>query len=67
MKARSPARLEPELPGIPPAVGVEPLQLKIPAETKRRFKAQAALRGISAADYFIQIFEHYERSRASGG
>ena len=39
----------------------EPLQVRIPRDVKRRFKAHAALRGIEPNELFVEIWEQYER------
>lgn len=43
----------------------EPLQVRIPVRVKRRFKAAAALRGIDPNVLFVEVWEHYERTKAS--
>lgn len=40
----------------------EPLQVRIPQEVKRRFKAHAALQGIAPHELFVKVWEHYERT-----
>jgi hypothetical protein len=48
----------------PPALTAkEPLQVRIPVNIKRRFKAHAALRGIEPNELFVEIWDHYERTR----
>jgi hypothetical protein len=42
----------------------EPLQVRIPQDVKRRFKAHAALRGLASHELFVEVWEHYERTRA---
>ena len=42
----------------------EPLQVRIPGAVKRRFKAHAALLGIEPNGLFVEVWEHYERTRA---
>jgi hypothetical protein len=41
----------------------EPLQVRIPSGIKRRFKAAAAMRGIEPNALFVEVWEHYERTR----
>lgn len=41
----------------------EPFQVRIPQEVKRRFKAHAAMRGLPAHELFVEVWEHYERTR----
>ena len=50
-----------EIPGLP-APGKEPLQVRIPTEIKRRFKALAAMRGIEPNELFVEIWDHYEKT-----
>jgi len=40
----------------------EPLQVRIPPNVKRRFKAQAALRGMEPNELFVEVWSHYERT-----
>jgi cell wall assembly regulator SMI1 len=40
----------------------EPLQVRIPRDIKRSFKAHAALRGIEPNELFVEVWEHYERT-----
>ena len=61
------ARMQPKLPGIivkrarsPQVADKEPLQVRIPAHVKRRFKAHAALRGIEPNELFVEVWNHYE-------
>lgn len=42
--------------------GKEPLQIRIPSDVKRRFKACAAMAGIEPNQLFVQIWEHYEKT-----
>lgn len=42
--------------------GKEPLQVRIPRDVKRRFKARAALLGLEPNELFVTIWEDYERS-----
>ena len=42
--------------------GKEPLQVRIPAPLKRKFKAHAALRGIEPNELFVEVWQHYEDS-----
>ncbi|HEX3673877.1 MAG TPA: MT-A70 family methyltransferase [Rhizomicrobium sp.] len=44
--------------------GKEPLQVRIPAIEKRRFKAWAAQLGIEPNELFIEVWRHYERTKA---
>lgn len=48
-------------------VAKEPLQVRIPATVKRRFKAHAALRGIEPNQLFVEMWEQYERSHTVDG
>jgi len=41
----------------------EPLQVRLPQDVKRRFKAHAAMRGIAPHELFVEVWEHYERTR----
>jgi hypothetical protein len=41
----------------------EPLQVRIPTAVKRRFKAHAAMRGMEPNELFVEVWEHYARSR----
>ena len=43
----------------------EPLQVRIPGTVKRRFKAHAAMRGVEPNELFVEVWEHYERTRAA--
>ncbi len=54
------------LPGIvrtvkrhPVTLPKEPLQIRIPAAVKRKFKAQAAMQGIEPNELFVQVWDHY--------
>ncbi|MCB8878390.1 hypothetical protein [Acidisoma silvae] len=40
----------------------EPLQIRIPTNVKRAFKARAAIRGIEPNTLFVEVWEHYERT-----
>lgn len=51
-----------EIPGLP-APGKEPLQVRIPTEVKRRFKSYAAMRGLEPHELFVEVWEHYEKTR----
>lgn len=42
----------------------EPLQVRIPVEVKRSFKAYAALHGLEPNELFVEVWEHYERTSA---
>lgn len=44
-------------------VSKEPLQMRIPTDIKRAFKSQAALRGMEPNELFVEVWEHYERTR----
>lgn len=59
--------MQPRLPGIikssarpARAVEKEPLQVRIPAIVKRRFKAHAALRGLEPNELFVEVWNHYK-------
>jgi hypothetical protein len=39
----------------------EPLQVRIPRDIKRRFKAHAAMRGLAPHELFVEVWEYYER------
>lgn len=52
----------PKRPAAAP-VGKEPLQVRIPVTIKRAFKSQAALRGLEPNELFVEVWEHYERTR----
>lgn len=39
----------------------EPLQIRIPIDVKRRFKAHAAMRGMEPNELFVEMWEQYER------
>jgi hypothetical protein len=41
----------------------EPLQVRIPQDVKRRFKAHAAMLGIPSHELFVEVWKHYERTR----
>jgi hypothetical protein len=43
----------------------EPLQIRIPINVKRRFKAHAAMRGMEPNELFVEVWDHYERTRAT--
>jgi hypothetical protein len=43
----------------------EPLQVRIPTVVKRRFKAHAAIRGMEPNELFVEVWDHYERTRAT--
>jgi len=38
----------------------EPLQIRIPAAVKRRFKSHAALRGLEPNELFVEVWDYYE-------
>ena len=40
----------------------EPLQVRIPRDIKRRFKAKAALLGVEPNELFVQMWDMYERA-----
>jgi len=59
--------MQPRLPGIvrsgprsERAIDKEPLQVRIPAVVKRRFKAHAALKGLEPNELFVEVWRHYE-------
>jgi hypothetical protein len=61
--------MQPRLPGIirkdkhpSRSEGKEPLQVRIPVIVKRRFKTQAAIRGIEPNQLFVEIWDHYEKT-----
>lgn len=56
-QTRFPAKTDPRASGIK-----EPLQVRIPQDVKRRFKARAAMRGIDPHELFVEVWEHYERT-----
>ncbi len=41
----------------------EPLQVRIPVAIKRSFKAHAAMRGLEPNELFVEVWNHYERTR----
>ena len=41
----------------------EPLQVRIPTAVKRQFKAAAAMRGLEPHELFVEVWEHYQRTR----
>ena len=43
--------------------GKEPLQVRIPARVKRAFKTHAAARDIEPNKLFVEVWEHYQRTR----
>lgn len=43
--------------------GKEPLQVRIPARVKRAFKTYAAMRDMEPNRLFVEVWEHYERTR----
>ena len=45
------------------AGGKESLQVRIPTTIKRQFKARAAIRGMEPHELFVEVWEHYERTR----
>lgn len=45
-------------------LGKEPLQVRIPARVKRQFKAAAAMRGLAPHELFVEVWDHYRRTRA---
>lgn len=47
------------------AADKEPLQVRIPGSVKRRFKAHAAMRGMEPNRLFVEVWEHYERTKAA--
>lgn len=61
--------MQPRLPGIVrtskrsmQGADKEPLQVRIPGAVKRRFKAQAAIRGMEPNELFVEVWKHYERT-----
>ena len=42
----------------------EPLQVRIPQDLKRRFKAHAAIQGMTSNELFVKVWEHYERTHS---
>ena len=40
----------------------EPLQVRIPRDIKRRFKAKAAMLGVEPNELFVQMWDMYERA-----
>lgn len=46
-----------------PAPDKEPLQVRIPTAVKRQFKAAAAMRGLEPHELFVEVWEHYQRTR----
>jgi len=40
----------------------EPLQVRIPRDVKRCFKAHAAMLGLEPNELFVEMWQHYERS-----
>ncbi|WP_448205709.1 hypothetical protein [Azospirillum sp. sgz302134] len=49
---------------LDPTLGKEPLQVRIPTLVKRQFKAAAAMRGLEPHELFVEVWEHYQRTRA---
>ena len=47
-----------------PEPAKEPLQVRIPTQVKRQFKAAAAMRGLEPNELFVEVWEHYQRTRA---
>lgn len=47
------------------ASGKEPLQVRIPTAVKRRFKAHAAMLGLEPNELFVEVWDHYERTRTT--
>ena len=47
-------------PSAMPGSSKEPLQIRIPTEVKRRFKARAAMRGIEPNELFMEMWEFYQ-------
>lgn len=51
---------------VPPSGGGKgvkaPLQVRIPTDVKRRFKAHAAMRGLEPNELFVEVWNHYERT-----
>jgi len=48
----------------PPAYDKQPPQVRIPGPIKRRFKAHAAMMGVAPNQLFVEMWEHFERTRA---
>jgi len=50
----------------PPAAGdrKEPLQVRIPVDIKRRFKALAAIRGQEPNELFVELWVYYQATHA---
>lgn len=44
----------------------EPLQVRIPASLKRRFKAHAAISGLEPNELFVEVWTHYENTVLDG-
>jgi len=42
------------------ALEKEPLQVRIPSDVKRRFKAAAAMRGLEPHELFVEVWREYE-------
>jgi hypothetical protein len=45
--------------------GKEPLQVRIPIDVKRRFKAKAAMLGIEPNQLFVEMWEMYEKANGN--
>lgn len=53
-------------PKASPRLAKEPLQVRLPMQVKRRFKAEAALKGLDANELFVEVWEYWERSHRPG-
>lgn len=47
---------------ISPTPKKEPLQLRLPVQVKREFKAHAAIRGLEPNELFVEVWEYYARA-----
>jgi hypothetical protein len=45
--------------------GKKPLQVRIPIDVKRRFKAKAAMLGIEPNELFVEMWEMYEKANSN--
>lgn len=52
---------------VKPSTAKEPLQVRIPVDIKRNFKAQAALRGLDPNELFVEVWKHWLATKQSGG
>lgn len=55
----------PKPPSSQPAVAArkEPLQVRIPVTVKRRFKSEAALRGVDPNQLFVEVWSFWEAAQ----